>query len=539
MHSWAKFQDNESDSNESYDERVSDQIPSTCAGGRKDGEKANTTRSSQNLHSPFITPPREPQQFKENQNQPKVDPSRGLYTNHEPNTTPKATGHLSAEKLRNKLIAERKNAQTPTSNYSEDELVRQLRLKIQNHPRPGNGATRVEQLLRLPWRVVFGHESRMASSRELEVQRAGSSFKPMCTPLDKGFEAELPLHDSPEIDHFPNGFDKSQQNWNGQQQQQKGYQQTETTNKQQPANQQIFQQSPNIPQQPNLPLRLDKENQTEDIQIDVAPPIFEKFKKQNYFYNKQQSLFRNSSLSSNKFVPSYLPLSPLHYHRPYPMPPPINVDSWALGPKHYRRIYLDNLVKRIQENESKQATLRAQLNRFDEKSRQELDELELLTREQQLDVRRRQYEERLREQEELENRILNNTTTTTTHSKSASPLPTTTRQPPPASILRKTPLPRTNLPHVAFSSPPIRSPSRNVNRHESHRPPENPDDRRAKKYIENRGIEEEDRRINYVIKWNSNQEQLKKAKRANPRINLKSNPTSIFQHIPGNSSTRQ
>lgn len=52
-------------------------------------------------------------------------------------------------------------------------------------------------------------------------------------------------------------------------------------------------------------------------------------------------------------------------------------------------------------------------------------------------------------------------------------------------------------------------------------------------------IFKEDRRVNYVIKWNSNQEQLRKAKRANPRINLKSNPTSVFQYIPGNSSTRR
>ena len=77
--------------------------------------------------------------------------------------------------------------------------------------------------------------------------------------------------------------------------------------------------------------------------------------------------------------------------------------------------------------------------------------MELLTREQELDVRRRQHEERLREQEELEKRV---TTTCTNYSHP----PPTRPLPPLAPILKKTTLPSraSTLPRVAFSSP-IRS----------------------------------------------------------------------------------
>jgi hypothetical protein len=38
--------------------------------------------------------------------------------------------------------------------------------------------------------------------------------------------------------------------------------------------------------------------------------------------------------------------------------------------------------------------------------------------------------------------------------------------------------------------------------------------------------------MDYMLKWQQNREQLKQAKRWNPRINLNSNPTSLFQRIP-------
>ncbi|CAK5076313.1 unnamed protein product [Meloidogyne enterolobii] len=516
MHSWIDPDASESDLDASFDERISDAIPSTCGGRRRSGVKSNATnnKSTQNNISPFLTPPR-PERQAVQQNQPKLQSSRSRHT-HDPNTTPLAT--RQSEKSRSNLVAARRSAQSPASIYSEDESIRQHRLKIQNHPKPGNGATKLQQLVNLPFRAVFGRGSRVASSREVEVQRAGSSFKPMSTPFDKGFEAELPLHDSPEIDRFPNGVNRSQQTLNGLQQRE--YQQTEITAQQQTNTfQREFSQ--------NIPLRHDKENQTDDIQIAADSPISDKFKKQNKNYifhnNRLHSPFQNSLLS-NKYGPS----STLRYYRPYSLQPPIAVTP---KPEHYRRLHLDHLAKRIREGELKRVQLSAQFKLFNESTRQDLEEWELLNNQLKLDARRRNFEQNLREQEERER----NTTT----NNSLSTRPVAARPLTPAPILRKTPIPKTNVPRVSFTSPPIRSPNRNVVRSQSQRPPENPDTRKAKKYIENRGIEEEDRRVNYVIKWNSNQEQLRKAKRANPRINLKSNPTSVFQYIPGNSSTRR
>uniref|UniRef100_A0A914LJL7 Uncharacterized protein n=1 Tax=Meloidogyne incognita TaxID=6306 RepID=A0A914LJL7_MELIC len=518
MHSWIDPDASESDLDASFDERISDAIPSTCGGRRRSGVKSNATnnKSTQNNISPFLTPPRAERQTVQQQNQPKLHSSRSRHT-HDPNTTPLATRQLSAEKSRSNLVAARRYAQSPNSICSEDESLRQHRLKIQNHPKPGNGATKLQELVNLPFRAVFGRGSRVASSRDVEVQRAGSSFKPMSTPFDKGFEAELPLNDSPVINHFPNGVNRSQQTLNGHQQRE--HQQTEI-----PAQQQSNTLQRDFSQ--NLPLRHDKENQTDDIQIAAGSPISDKFKKQNknyIFHNRLHSPFQNSLLS-NKYGPS----STLHYYRPYSLQPP---NSCTPKPEHYRRLHLDNLVKRVREGELKRVQLSAQFGLFSKSTRQDLEEWELLNNELRLDARRRNFEQNLREQEERER----NTTTTNNLSTRS----TTARSLPPAPILRKTPIPKTNVPRVSFRSPAIQSPNRNVVRSQSQRPPENPDTRKAKKYIENRGIEEEDRRVNYVIKWHSNQEQLRKAKRANPRINLKSNPTSVFQYIPGNSSTRR
>ena len=72
-----------------------------------------------------------------------------------------------------------------------------------------------------------------------------------------------------------------------------------------------------------------------------------------------------------------------------------------------------------------------------------------MNNELRLDARRRNYEENLREQEERER---NNTTT-----NSLSTRPTTARSLPPAPILRKTPIPKTNVPRVSFTSPAIQS----------------------------------------------------------------------------------
>ena len=61
MHSWMKQNvSSDSDSNATFDERISDVIPSTCGGGRRSvGAKSNLSRSTHNNDiSPFITPPR-------------------------------------------------------------------------------------------------------------------------------------------------------------------------------------------------------------------------------------------------------------------------------------------------------------------------------------------------------------------------------------------------------------------------------------------------------------------------------------------------
>ena len=63
---------------------------------------------------------------------------------------------MSAEKSHNNLVAARKSTQTPNSNISEDESLKQLRLKIQNRSVPGNAASKLEALVKLPFRVFFG-----------------------------------------------------------------------------------------------------------------------------------------------------------------------------------------------------------------------------------------------------------------------------------------------------------------------------------------------------------------------------------------------
>ncbi|KAF7635012.1 hypothetical protein Mgra_00005610 [Meloidogyne graminicola] len=490
MHSWIKANGDDSDSNATFDERISDIIPSTCGGGRRRISINSILSRHNNSISPFITPPRPENKAKKNQ-YPSKDLSNTRNNNNVFNTTPKTTGQKSAEKSKINLVAARKEPKTPPQSYSpfseDEEVIHRLREKIEKHPLPGSGATRLQQLVNLPWRICFGPpESRGASSRELEVQRAGSSFKQIYTPLHKDFEPEIPLRDTPEIVHR-----STQQNLFGQKNHQ---QQTEvpipTTS------------TPQHKTLPRSPLRQDKQIQTDNV-----------FENKYLYKNRHRSTSQFSTSSSrrdsaftSKFGPSYFRLSPPHYHRPPPLPPPINVDSWALGPRHYRRIYLDGMCKRIRENEINQAKLRAQWKRFDEESRQELDELELLNREHELDIRRRQFEESLVEQNELEKSVFNSNN---------SQLPTSRPLPPP--ILKKTTVPRASrnserveIPRVAFSSPFSSSTNRS-----------------------------EDRRIDYAIKWQSNQDQLKKAKRTNSRINLKSNPTSIFQHIPGSSVTRR
>jgi len=54
------------------------------------------------------------------------------------------------------LVAVRRSAQSPASIFSEDESLRQHREKIRNHPKPGNGATKLQELVNLPFRAVFG-----------------------------------------------------------------------------------------------------------------------------------------------------------------------------------------------------------------------------------------------------------------------------------------------------------------------------------------------------------------------------------------------
>ncbi|KAF7632599.1 hypothetical protein Mgra_00007978 [Meloidogyne graminicola] len=493
MHSWIKANGDDSDSNATFDERISDIIPSTCGGGRRRISIGSVLSRHNNSISPFITPPRPENKAKKNQYPSKNLPFDTRSNNNVFNTTPKTKGQKSAEKSKINLVAARKETKTPPQSYSpfseDEEIIRRLREKIEKHPLPGNGATRLQQLVNLPWRVCFGPpESRGASSRELEVQRAGSSFKRIYTPLHKDFEPEIPLRDTPEIVHRSN-----QQNLIGQKNQ---HQQTE-----------VPLPTTSTPQHRTFSRnssRQDKQIQTDDV-FEGNKNILYKNRHQSTSQFSTSSSRRDSAFTS-KFSPTHFRLSPLHYQRPPPLPPPINLDSWALGPRHYRRVHLDGMCKGIRETEITLAKLRAQFKRFDEKSKQELDELELLNREHELDVRRRQFEESLVEQNELEKSVFNSNN---------SQLPSSRPLPPP--ILKKTTLPRASrnskrveIPRVAFSSPFSSSTNRS-----------------------------EDRRIDYAIKWQSNQDQLKKAKRANSHINLKSNPTSIFQHIPGSSSITQ
>lgn len=130
MHSWINPDASESDLDASFDERISDAIPSTCGGRRRSGVKSNATnnKSTQNnIISPFLTPPR-PERQTVQQNQPKLHSSRSRQT-HDPNTTPLATRQLSAEKSRSNLVAVRRSAQSPASIFSEDESLRQHREK--------------------------------------------------------------------------------------------------------------------------------------------------------------------------------------------------------------------------------------------------------------------------------------------------------------------------------------------------------------------------------------------------------------------------
>lgn len=137
MHSWAKFNSGENDSNGSYDERVSDLIPSTCAGGREAvGEKDTTIYSD-----PFLTPPRHLRQtLKETQNIPNSSRRR-----QERNPVIDPYKQLLVDKPNSKMIGDRKSTQTPDSldSVDYDMLLHERRLK--QLPRLGNAIGRLQK----------------------------------------------------------------------------------------------------------------------------------------------------------------------------------------------------------------------------------------------------------------------------------------------------------------------------------------------------------------------------------------------------------
>ncbi|KAF7632602.1 hypothetical protein Mgra_00007978 [Meloidogyne graminicola] len=66
MHSWIKANGDDSDSNATFDERISDIIPSTCGGGRRRISIGSVLSRHNNSISPFITPPRPENKAKKN-----------------------------------------------------------------------------------------------------------------------------------------------------------------------------------------------------------------------------------------------------------------------------------------------------------------------------------------------------------------------------------------------------------------------------------------------------------------------------------------
>uniref|UniRef100_A0A1I8BZI7 TACC_C domain-containing protein n=1 Tax=Meloidogyne hapla TaxID=6305 RepID=A0A1I8BZI7_MELHA len=67
-----------------------------------------------------------------------------------------------------------KFASTPTSSLSESESLLQLKQKIQKHPAPGDGARRLEQLVKQPFCATF---RKTASSEANRINGAESSHK--------------------------------------------------------------------------------------------------------------------------------------------------------------------------------------------------------------------------------------------------------------------------------------------------------------------------------------------------------------------------
>ncbi|KAL7073128.1 hypothetical protein ACQ4LE_006992 [Meloidogyne hapla] len=155
MHSWFDPNATESDSNATYDERVSDLIPSTCAGGRRGPPRQNDVRI---VISPYVTPPRE--QKVQNSSMPQSINN----INYQRNPL-----HLSGN-----LHKGDKFASTPTSSLSESESLLQLKQKIQKHPAPGDGARRLEQLVKQPFCATF---RKTASSEANRINGAESSHK--------------------------------------------------------------------------------------------------------------------------------------------------------------------------------------------------------------------------------------------------------------------------------------------------------------------------------------------------------------------------
>ncbi|KAF7632601.1 hypothetical protein Mgra_00007978 [Meloidogyne graminicola] len=144
MHSWVKANGIDSDSNATFDERVSDIIPSTCGGGRKARSLDSLLIRDSSLNTP-------------------------IHTSSLKNTSSNKK-NMNSDAFQNSkkfnLVSSNQFNEAP-SPFSEDrEWLLQLDEKIKKHPLPGAGATQLERLVNLPWRADF----RQHKAQDLNIQ---------------------------------------------------------------------------------------------------------------------------------------------------------------------------------------------------------------------------------------------------------------------------------------------------------------------------------------------------------------------------------
>nr|CAD2128888.1 unnamed protein product [Meloidogyne enterolobii] len=127
MHSWIRQDGEESDTDASFDERLTDDIPSTCGGRRPVRAKSNASKCTQ---SPFITPAKQERQ-----------------TLHQvQNLSTPGSSRSEDQSLRKAIMME--EGKVSPSNYKKKHERKKECYKVQNLSIPGSFMSEDQTLLR-------------------------------------------------------------------------------------------------------------------------------------------------------------------------------------------------------------------------------------------------------------------------------------------------------------------------------------------------------------------------------------------------------